>query len=81
MSNNFIGAIFSSVIGTKMLLGFLSPKTKAAKPTSFEEIEFPLCDEGEEKTAVFGQVWSPGWMVLTVGNMRTRAIKSKSSKK
>ncbi len=30
---------------------------------------------------MFGQVWSKGWMVLTVGNYRTKAIKTKGSKK
>ncbi|NMY40568.1 hypothetical protein HBN76_04550 [Pseudomonas sp. WS 5013] len=59
----------------------LQPKPKSPKPTAFEDIDFPLCDEGEDKTAVFGQVWQKGWMVLTVGNYRTKKIKSEGGKK
>jgi len=59
----------------------MAPKPKKPKPTAFEDIDFPLCEEGEEKTAVFGQVWTKSWMVLTVGNYRTKAIKSKGGKK
>lgn len=78
--SGFFSSVFSAV---GSLFSFLSPKikTQKQKPTAFEDIDFPLCKEGEEKTAVFGQVWSKGWMVLTVGNYRTKAIKSKGSKK
>ncbi len=30
---------------------------------------------------ILGQCWSKSWMVLTVGNYRTKAIKTKGSKK
>ncbi|MDF5818799.1 hypothetical protein P4054_29725 [Pseudomonas aeruginosa] len=54
---------------------------KKPKPTAFEDIDFPRCDEGDELAAVFGQCWRKSWMVLTVGNYRTKAIKTKGSKK
>lgn len=59
----------------------LAPKPKAPKPTAFEDIDFPLCEEGESKGAVFGQCWTEGWFVLTVGRYRTKAIRTKGSKK
>lgn len=59
----------------------LAPKPQKPKPTAFEDIDFPRCDEGDEQVAVFGQCWSKSWMVLTVGNYRTKAIKTKGSKK
>ncbi|MBG6291403.1 hypothetical protein I5I61_28435 [Pseudomonas nitroreducens] len=59
----------------------LAPKPKKPKPTAFEDIDFPLSKEGEEIGAVFGQKWTKSWMVLTVGNYRTKSIKTKGSKK
>ena len=59
----------------------LGTEAAEAKPTAFEDIDFPRCDEGDEQVAVFGQCWSKSWMVLTVGNYRTKAIKTKGSKK
>ena len=69
------------MVGSYLINAAFAPKPKQPKPTAFEDIDFPLCEEGEPKTAVFGQVWTKSWMVLTVGNYRTKAIKSKSSKK
>ncbi|SEI21452.1 hypothetical protein [Pseudomonas asplenii] len=69
------------LVASYILSVALAPKPQKPKPTAFEDIDFPLCDEGEEMTAVFGQKWTKSWMVLTVGNYRTKAIKSKGGKK
>ncbi|CDM42379.1 hypothetical protein [Ectopseudomonas oleovorans] len=69
------------LVGTYLLSSARAAKAKPPRPAAFEEIDFPVCEEGEEQTAVFGQVWSESWMVLTVGNHRTSAIKVKGSKK
>lgn len=69
------------IVASVVIQAAMAPKPKQPRPTAFEDIDFPLCEEGEEQSAVFGQVWSKGWMVLTVGNYRTRAIKTKGSKK
>ncbi|WP_236173607.1 hypothetical protein [Pseudomonas pseudonitroreducens] len=69
------------LVASYVLSAALSSKPKAPKPTAFEDIDFPLCEEGESKGAVFGQCWTPGWFVLTVGNYRTKAIRTKGSKK
>lgn len=71
----------SILVGSYLLSAARGSKTKAPKPTAFADIDFPLCQEGEEKSAVFGQKWSKSWMVLTVGNYRTKAIRSKGGKK
>lgn len=69
------------LVASYILSAALAPKPKAPKPTAFEDIDFPLCEEGESKGAVFGQRWSEDWFVLTVGNYRTEAIRTKGSKK
>lgn len=69
------------LVASYILSAALAPKPKSPKAPAFEDFDFPLCEEGEEKTAVFGQVWSKSWMVLTVGNYRTKAIRSKGGKK
>lgn len=58
-----------------------APKPKPPKPAAFQDFDFPQCDEGTEKPVVFGQVWLDGWMVLSVRNQRSKAIKVKGSKK
>ncbi|RUI34537.1 hypothetical protein [Pseudomonas aeruginosa] len=69
------------LVASYILSSALAPKPQKPKPTAFEDIDFPRCDEGDEQVAVFGQCWSKSWMVLTVGNYRTKAIKTKGSKK
>lgn len=69
------------LVASYILQTALAPKPKAPKPTAFEDIDFPLCEEGEDKGAVFGQVWSESWFVITVGNYFTKAIVTKGSKK
>lgn len=63
------------------LMSSLGAKQPSAKPTAFEDIDFPRAEEGAEQTAVFGQCWSKSWMVLTVGNYRTRRVKVKGGGK
>ncbi|MCP8465184.1 hypothetical protein NK553_14625 [Pseudomonas sp. ZM23] len=69
------------LVASYILQRALAPKPKQPKATAFADIDFPLCKEGEEITAVFGQKWTKSWMVLTVGNYRTKPIRVKGSKK
>ncbi|AQZ95568.1 hypothetical protein ACFSB1_01080 [Halopseudomonas phragmitis] len=69
------------LVGAFLLMAALTPKAPRQKPPAFADFEFPLCKEGEPKTAVFGQVWTKSWMVLTVGNYRTRKKKIGGGKK
>lgn len=56
------------------------PKTPKQKPVAFEDIDFPQFEEGTPQIVFFGDCWTPDWMVLTVGNYRTRAIRTKGGK-
>lgn len=69
------------LVASYILSAAFATKPKKPKPTAFEDIDFPLSKEGEDIGAVFGQKWSKSWMVLTVGNYRTKPIKTKGSKK
>lgn len=71
----------AKIVAAYVISYITRPKTPTPKPAAFADIDFPLSDEGSEQAAVFGQVWTKSWMVLTVGNYRTRAIKTKGSKK
>lgn len=59
----------------------LAPKPKAPKPAAFEDFDFPQFEEGTPQMVIFGDVWIEDWMVLTAGNYRNTAIKTKSGKK
>ena len=59
----------------------MAPKPKQPKPAAFADFNFPRSTEGTEKAVLFGQVWTKDWMVLSVRNQRSRAIKSKGGKK
>ncbi|WP_236200238.1 hypothetical protein [Pseudomonas pseudonitroreducens] len=69
------------IIASYIISTALAPKPKSPKAPAFEDFDFPLSEEGGEKSAVFGQCWTPSWTVLTVGNYRTKAIRSKGGKK
>lgn len=60
---------------------FLAPTPKAPKPAAFEDVDFPLAEEGTEQYVIFGDCWTQDWVVLAVGNYRTSAIRKKGGKK
>ncbi len=55
----------------------LQPKPPKAKPSAFEDIKFPVIEDGTPKMVVFGDVWITDWCVIGVGNYRTSAITKK----
>lgn len=57
------------------------PKTTAPKPVAYEDFDFPQFEEGTPQCVFFGDGWTADWMVLSHGNYRTQAIKTKSGKK
>lgn len=59
----------------------LAPKPIIPQPAAFDEFDFPSADEGTAQCVFFGDCWTEDWMVLTVGNYRTSAIKGKGGKK
>lgn len=60
---------------------FIKPKTPKQKPQAFNSDAFPKCDDGTSKAIAFGQVKTKDFIVLYSGNFRTKAIKTKGSKK
>lgn len=52
----------------------LQPKPPAVKPSAFDDVKFPVVDDGTPKIVVFGDVWITDWCVIGVGNYRTSAI-------
>lgn len=72
---------FYALIASLVISVVLAPKPQVPKPTAFEDIDFPLSEDGESKPVVFGQVWTKSWMVLSVGNYQTQAIKTRGGKK
>lgn len=69
------------LVASYLMSASSSPKVTKPKPAAFEDFDFPRCDEGTEKEWIFGQVWGKDWMVLSVRNRRSQAIKTKGSKK
>lgn len=69
------------MIASIVISAALMPKAQATPPTAFEDIDFPQADEGTPQAVIFGDCWTDDWMVLTVGNYRTEAIKAKGGKK
>lgn len=59
----------------------LAPKMQPPPPAAFEDFDFPSAEEGTPQAVFFGDCWTEDWMVLSVGNYRTNAIKSKGGKK
>ncbi|QXV73588.1 putative tail assembly protein [Rhizobium phage RHph_X2_30] len=61
----------------------LIPKAKgpSQKPASLSDFDFPQFEEGTPQPVIFGDVWTDDMFVLWYGNMRTSAVKTKSSKK
>ena len=57
-----------------------SMKNTKPKPATLSDFDFPQVDEGTPQCVVFGDVWVSDWQVLSYGNLRVKAIKSKSGK-
>ena len=48
-------------------------------PTPINDIKFPIPTEGTPQSVIFGDVWTPDWMVLWVGNYKTEEIHTQTS--
>ncbi len=59
----------------------MAKRQPARKPATVEEFDFPQLDEGTAQAVVFGDVWTPGWMVLWYGDYQVTPIKTKGGKK
>ncbi|GHU15435.1 hypothetical protein FACS189441_7090 [Betaproteobacteria bacterium] len=87
--NDFIPIIIIGFFAIDDLIYFLvvlaisyatAPKPVKPKPATLEEFELPTPEEGTAQCVVFGDCWTKDWQVLTYGNLRTAAVKTKSGK-
>jgi hypothetical protein len=69
------------LIASWLLQAIITPKPTKPKPAAFDEFDFPQVEDGTPQAIVFGDVWSPDWLVLWYGNYRTSPIKSSGNKK
>ncbi|MCO1336697.1 hypothetical protein MO867_20430 [Microbulbifer sp. OS29] len=56
-------------------------KPPKPKPAALTDWDFPTPDEGTRRAIIFGDCWMSSWMVLGVGNYRTRQLKLDSGGK
>lgn len=56
------------------------PKPAVPKPAALSDFELPVPDEGTPQCVIFGDCWTSDWQVLSYGNLRSRAVKTKSGK-
>lgn len=50
------------------------------KKAALEDFDLPVPEEGTPHIVVFGDCWIKDWTVLTFGNLRSSAVRSKSGK-
>lgn len=78
---NFIWAIAFFIVSYAVTA--LTAKKPAgvedAKPSTFQDFNFPQHKEGTPQAVIFGDCWSGDWMVLHTGNFRTEAIRKSNS--
>lgn len=66
----------AAVVVSYVLATALQPKPQTPKAATLKDFEFPQVDEGTPQAVIFGDVWVEGWMVLSYGNLRTKAVKA-----
>ncbi|HBO8891569.1 TPA: hypothetical protein ACPH2S_000050 [Pseudomonas aeruginosa] len=69
------------LIASYVISAATAPKPKKPKPAAFSDFDFPQTEDGTEQYVIFGDCWIDDWIVLGAGNYRTRAIRTKGSKK
>lgn len=58
-----------------------TPRPEDAKPAALKDFDFPQVDEGTAQPVIFGDVWTHDWVVLAVGNEKTKPIHLTGGKK
>lgn len=61
-------------IASLVISYLMQPKPPKAKPSAFEDFQFPTIEDGTPKMVVFGDVWITDWCVIGAGNYRTSPI-------
>jgi hypothetical protein len=69
------------MMAASLLISSMMMKHNQVKPAVLEDFDFPQIEEGTPEAVLFGQCWTPGWMVLWYGMLATVKIKSSGGKK
>lgn len=69
------------LVASVLISAAIAPKQVPPDPTAFEDIDFPMAEDGTPQCVIFGDCWSGDWTVLAVGDYRTTAIQSSGGKK
>ncbi|PZR90345.1 MAG: hypothetical protein DI537_19205 [Stutzerimonas stutzeri] len=77
---NFLFAI-ALLVASYVIQVVITPKPEVQKPAALEDFDMPQVEEGTEQAVIFGDNWTPDWIVLWYGNLRTSPIKSSGGKK
>jgi hypothetical protein len=59
----------------------MAPKQERQKPAQITDFEFPQFEEGTPEAVVFGDCWTPDWMVLSVSHYEVEEIYADSGGK
>jgi len=77
---NFLWAIGLLIVSYAITaLTAKKPTSTDAKPATFQEFNLPQIKEGTPQCVIFGDCWTPDWMVLRTGDFKSEAIKQKNS--
>lgn len=73
---NFIWAIALLIVSYAITaLTAKKPSVTDARPANLKDFTFPQHNEGTPQAVVFGEVWTPDWMVLYYGGLLTDPIR------
>jgi hypothetical protein len=65
-----IGLLVASAFIQALLI-----KRQDQKPAALGDFNFPVAEVGSPQSIIFGDCWTPDWMVLWYGNFDSRPIK------
>lgn len=77
---NFLFAIALLVVSYVIQVA-ITPKPEVPKAASIDEFDLPQMEEGTPQAVVFGDVWTPDWLVLWYGDLRTSPLRAGGGKK
>jgi hypothetical protein len=62
------------MVASYMISASMVQKPDDARPSRFEDIDFPRAEEGSTQAVIFGDCWCGDWTVLGVGNYSVSPI-------
>ena len=71
---NFIWAVVM-LAASFFIQAIMMKQPDSAKPAVLGDFEFPVAEVGSPQSILFGDGWTPDWMVLWYGNFDSSPIK------